>query len=323
MERWFDLQRYVTNWGTHRFMMRVPKRLVDEGALRKIFRDVDCVALRTTGGNVILDIQRDNIEAEDDWDDGSGWLAALAPLRADLLAGDLRACYLLWLTEVEAGGLAEDDREPMPGLGPITGALEALAALLDLDADLVEAASERPAEPPAPSARAVRKAVAAIPEDRKNELLVRVLDGDPLAARELRALVRDPSAPGPGAPRTVGDLQSRARTIRRAREARQAEQAGAERRRKAAEAEAADRTRRNGIARRGESVWGESVWGEIETQVERRNAAGYDCAASLLLDLRAIAGEQGSTEGFNARLRDIRDRHARKARFIKRIAALK
>ncbi len=71
------------------------------------------------------------------------------------------------------------------------------------------------------------------------------------------------------------------------------------------------------IARRGEGVWR-----EVETEIERRNSAAYDKAASLLLDLRAIAEERGTIEDFAGRLRLIRERHARKGRFIERLAAI-
>lgn len=73
----------------------------------------------------------------------------------------------------------------------------------------------------------------------------------------------------------------------------------------------------NAIARRGEGVWR-----EIETEIERRNAGGYERAASLLDDLRLIAKERGEIEAFARRLDAIRDRHARKARFIERLATM-
>ena len=57
----------------------------------------------------------------EDFDDGAGQLAALAPLRANLLAGDLRMFYLLWLTAVEADVFANDTPEPLPGVGPLDG----------------------------------------------------------------------------------------------------------------------------------------------------------------------------------------------------------
>jgi len=37
----------------------------------------------------------------------------------------------------------------------------------------------------------------------------------------------------------------------------------------------------------------ESVWREIETEIGRRNAAGYNKAASLLLDLHRSPGNKG------------------------------
>jgi hypothetical protein len=67
---------------------------------------------------------------------------------------------------------------------------------------------------------------------------------------------------------------------------------------------------------------GESVWREIEAEIERRNASGYDKALGLLMDLQAIAGERGLTEDFNRRLRAIRQRHAGKGKFIERLKAL-
>ncbi len=44
--------------------------------------------------------------------------------------------------------------------------------------------------------------------------------------------------------------------------------------------------------------------------------------ASLLFDLRVIASERGSEADFKRRLRAIRERHARKERFIERLEAL-
>ncbi|NJO53735.1 MAG: hypothetical protein HC829_01865, partial [Bacteroidales bacterium] len=93
--------------------------------------------------------------------------------------------------------------------------------------------------------------------------------------------------------------------------------AAAERKRRDEEAERARCARLATIERRGESVWQ-----EIEAEIERRNATGYDKAATLLADLRAIAETKGSTETFTRRLRTIRERHARKERFIERLKKL-
>jgi uncharacterized Zn finger protein len=83
------------------------------------------------------------------------------------------------------------------------------------------------------------------------------------------------------------------------------------------EAEKTRRARLLAIARRGEGVWR-----EVEAEIERRNAAAYDKAAELLLDLQALAKQQGTIEDFLHRLRAIREKHVRKERFIERLAAL-
>ncbi len=323
METWFDLHLYLANWGSRRLMIRWPARRVDRNLLGAFLGEGDCAALRSAGQNLILDVGVDDVESED-WDDGSGWLAALAPLRADVLGGDLRLFYLLWLTRVQAEIFEPDEPEPMAGIGPITGALEAFANFFDIDRDLVAAAAERSADPLAgqpASSEAVRLIIAGMTDREKTDLLGRLFDGDAHVASELRGFVRQRLASEieipPVATRTVGQLRVRAEAIRQARERAQAEKVAAEQRRRKEEAERSRRARLDAIRRRGESVWR-----EIEAEVERRNATGYDKAASLLLDLRAVSEEKGTREDFVRRLRAIRDRHARKERFIERLAKL-
>ena len=112
-------------------------------------------------------------------------------------------------------------------------------------------------------------------------------------------------------------MRARAKAIRQARERAMAEKAAAERKRREEETERSRRARLDAIVRRGESVWQ-----EIETEIERRNATGYDRATSMLLDLRAISKEKGAPEDFLGRLKEIRNRHARKERLIERLAKL-
>lgn len=267
MEQWFDLHLYLANWGTHRLIIKLPAQMIDRRGLDAFLEKVDCAVVRAVGAALILDITRDELDVDDDWDEEAGWLAALAPLRGELLSGDLRLLYLLWLIAVEDEVLQADEPEPLSGIGPMTEALETFAAFFGIDPDLVEAASEADI----------------LPDSR----------------------------------RTVGELRARALAIRRARERTQADKAAAERKRREREAEKARRMRLDAIIRQGDGVWC-----EIESEIERRNAAGYDKAMSLLFDLKTIAEEQGSIEEFQHRLRAIRENHARKGRFIERLAAL-
>jgi len=322
MESWFDLHLYLVNGGSRRLMIRLPKPLVDRYRLDAFLQEVDCATLRVVGENLILDICRDEMEFED-WDDGSGWLAALAPLRAEVLAGDLRLFYLLWLTAVQDEVFEADAPEPMPGIGPLTGPLEAFAEFFGIDPDLVQAAAERgaQAEPSALSADAVRAIIAAMPDPEKTLMLSKLYDGDAHVAVELRAKVRQHVAAERDAPpvvtRTVGELRARAAVLGLAREEAAARKREAERKRAAEEAEKARQARLTAIARRGEGAWR-----DVEANIARSNASAYDRAAALLIDLRAVAEDRGTLPDFEKRLRAIRERHARKERFIARLATM-
>jgi hypothetical protein len=318
MERWFDLHLYLANWGTRRLIMRVPKRFLNRADIDPFLRKVDWVEVQTSGDNMIVDIHRDRAEPDDDWDDGSGWLAALAPLRADVLSGDLRPFYLLWLRAVQDELVADNEVEPLPGIGPLTGALEAFAEFFDIDHDLVQAAAEIGAGDAPISKDSLREALAAIAEDEKTRLLLRLVEGDTHVAAELRSSIRNKhQALRSASHRTVSALRTQAQTIREARERAEAERREAERRRQAEKAEKARRARLKTLKQRGASVWR-----EIEQEIERRNVSGYDKAASLLSDLQALAAEEESKGDFARRLASIRTRHEKKGKFIARLIKL-
>jgi hypothetical protein len=205
----------------------------------------------------------------------------------------------------------------------MSASLEAFAEFFGIDSDLVEAAAERFTVVMASTvaAEAVQGIISAMTDADKTTMLSRRFDGDPHVAAELQATVRDRMASDTNAPpivaRTVGELRARAAAIGLARERAGAERLAAEHKRRVEEAEKARQARLLAIARRGEVVWR-----EVETEIDRRNAAAYDKAAGLLLDLQAVAKEQGTIEDFLRRLHAIREKHVRKERFIERLAAL-
>ena len=324
MERWFDLHLYLANWGTRRLMIRLPQRLVVRSRLDRFLRCVDIVGIRESGENLIVDIHYDDDEPSYTYDDDdTDCLAAMAPLRADVLAGDWRLFYLLWLTAVESGRLNDDDTEPLPGIGPLTAALEAFADFFGINQDLLHAAAESPLRANGElSAAEVRAVVAAIPDTEKTALLCRLVAGDPHVAVELRRKVREAAATTTAGrtdtgDRTVAELRTRAAEIRKQADAAAAARLEAERQRRARAAEAERRAGLVVVRRRGAAVWR-----EVATEIEKRSAGGYDRALALLLDLRALAQEDGTLATFSDRVRCLRDRHSRKLRFIERLQQL-
>ena len=252
----------------------------------------------------------------DDWDDSAGRLAALAPLRTDLLSGDLRLFYLLWLTAVQDERVPDTESEPLPGIAPLTGSLEAFAEFFYIDPDLVEAAAELHTNETAMSGNDMQRALAAIPEREKIGLLLRAVNGDTYVGAALRGRLRKKN-PAPATHRTAGTLRARAREIREERERANAERREAERRSEAAKAARAQRVRLKALKQRGSDVWR-----EVETEIERRNPTGYDSAISLISDLQALAVAEGNLDDFSRRIGSIRVRHERKGKFIERLNKL-
>jgi hypothetical protein len=86
------------------------------------------------------------VELEDELEDEASWPLPLALVRADLLGGDLRPLYLLWLLSVQRGERCGSATEPpRPGLGRLTGSLWIFAKFLRLNSDLLTVALETPA----------------------------------------------------------------------------------------------------------------------------------------------------------------------------------
>jgi hypothetical protein len=141
MERYFDLFLYLANWGSRRLSIRLPKSGLKPAGLKRFTAVNEDVVVRTAGDHLIVDVSCYELE-QDFCDRGEGWLDKLAALRGDLINGDLRLFYLLWLMPVEHGQVPDDAIEPLAGIGPLTPALKSFAQFFYIDRDLVEAAAE-------------------------------------------------------------------------------------------------------------------------------------------------------------------------------------
>lgn len=320
LEQHFDLFLYLANWGTRRLAMRLPRRLFEPAELIPFQLDTDLAVVRTAGDHVIIDITRDEVE-EEDRDDGGGRLAALAPLRAEVLSGDQRLFSLLWLIQVENGWIADEQVMPGPGIAPLSRAVAALAEFFGVDPDLLQAAADAAPEMPAQVAPAdVEAVIRSLPEDEKVALLLRLQAGDdPHVGTDLRRRCREALGGGlatrHGQP-TAGELRRTAECLAEDRHRAAAAREAAERARRAEEQAKARAHHLATLAKRGEAAWR-----EVESLIELRNASGYDKAAAMLADLGEIAGAEGRREAFSRRMGDLRIRHAKKGKFIERLDA--
>jgi hypothetical protein len=319
MERYFDAHLYLTNWGTRRIALRLPRNLLDPDTAATY-----CVGESAhswaTREHVILDLSTEDEDGDEEWWDSEGSLASIVPVRADLADGDLRLLYLAWLLCVQGRELDEDEPErPVPpGLGELSGPLRSLADFLRLDHDLLTMAAQASPTRTAkvPSTAALTKWVKGLPEADKDATIVRLLRGEDahLRAELLRRDAGGSGAVAVGGGRTVGELlagaESRCADRRRLAKERQA----AERARREQAAAAAREQRLNTLAAEQDRAWQ-----RVSALIDTKKPKEYDAAIQLLANLKALSERDRQTAAFVRRVRLLRQEHARKPSLLDRL----
>ncbi|HEY7983537.1 MAG TPA: hypothetical protein VID73_05175 [Ktedonobacterales bacterium] len=316
---YFDGFLYWANWGAPELALRFPPGVLPSTLLDGYDFD-ELVTYTRHADHDILDIHFGELEGPDEWVEYE--LAPLMALREELMDGDPRPLYLVWLASQELRGITDTEEYALdvpavpPGMGKLTAAQEALAELLQVpDALLAAAKRHSHAAPPAPALEDVAALVEQLPPERRSAYLVRLARQEPglgrLLARELRELSqRQPEArvatgaTEPAAERVqFGILFTESTAIREAdeRAARERERAARERHLRQVHDEPA------------------AHWERIEAAVERGSGAGYDQAADLLDELRTVAGHFAEAQQFSLLFRDWVRPHLRRPAFVKRL----
>ncbi len=322
MEKCFDAFLYLANWGARKVMLRIPGPVFDLKLVSHYLGGRHASA-KAKGENVVLEFWSDD-ESGGDWVDGDGWMPALITVRADLIRGDLRALYLGWLLDVQAGGIEDDALEPpVPaGLGELTGSLKSLADFLRIDDDLIEVAAQGSARLGAPAdVKELEAWVRDLPQADKDSLLMRLLGGEErhLSAELLRRFKR-----GRGGVSKFSDPPAKRRTAAALRSA--AERLSEEKRRKAQELEAQERKRRELQAAENRAIYLDklaqresTVWRDVEGLVGSLRPLDYDRAVGLLVDLRDLAARKGQAEEFQDRLEGLREHCSKRPSLLRRL----
>jgi hypothetical protein len=320
LEQYFDAFLYLANWGSHLFMLGLPRKLLDQETIAP-YCEGESLSCRSKGDKVILTFQSEDEEGE--WAEGEGWLASLLPIRADLLSGDYRALYLGWLGDVQSEELDDDQLEPpVPGgLKTLNASLDRLADFLRLSRELIVAAAEAsPGEQASGlSQEEFGKWILSLPNQEKDMLLLRLVEGgDPhrlaelrqQARRELRGDIK--SVEGPR--RTAGQIRERAEILATERKKIEVEKKARDlARRKKEEAE----KRKKHL----ESLAGKEgiLWNQVDELIATKQPKRYDEAVFLLRDLKDLAEFQNRMDLFYSRALDLVSAHLRKAILVDKI----
>lgn len=324
IRRYFDAHVYVANWCTCLLYLRVPKNVFDAESLRG-FKNQTVFSVEQTKTHWLLGWELNESDNYDRFaeEDGRGWMGRLAPLRDELLRGDMRPLYLGWLAGVSSGEVDEKAIEPLPppGLSRLTAAQQSLAEFMEVDEDLLAAAGHSDPQGSKPdSGSDVERDVwiAALPAAEKTAMLKLLLTGDAQQAErklKLRFLTWQREQQSVAKPetrrRTVADLHKLAASAAETRKRREAVQ------RKKAEAE---RQARRETYLRTLAADFERCWQIADKRAERGIASAYDEVKRSLVDLSDAYVLCATRADFDRKLVQFMARHEKRGALVRRLA---
>ncbi|MEY9929996.1 hypothetical protein ABH926_004638 [Catenulispora sp. GP43] len=324
MDLCYDAHLYFANWGTRILMLRLPLSLLDIETTAEYCND-ETFSSRRSDENIVLEFHSED-EGGEGWEEGWPSLASLIGIRAELAAGDLRALYLAWLAGVWFDGAeadADDALEPpVPaGLGQLTASQRALADLLRVDRDMLDAASsasDRIAEASHVGLdAAVDSWIRGLTTKQKDEALRRLLSDDhPKTRAEMLRAARPRNFGVSAAPRTLASLVAAASERAALRESARQQELDRQRALREEEARHQWESRLALLSDRGERPWA-----DVADLIAAKKPTSYDSAVRLLTDLAELSRRRGTSARFAERLAELRSTHQRKPSLIERLDA--
>jgi hypothetical protein len=321
MERFFDAHVYVANWMRAIFMVRLPMAALAKEAAEAVAVPY-ILNFKATKTHWIITWSLEESENYDRFgmEDGRGWMARLAPVRDELLRGDIRSLYIGWLAAATGEMLDDDEMEPLAvsGLGGLTSAQKALAEFLEVDPDLLAGAGmgSPAAQDTEVSRREMQKWIDALPREEVNSILKQLLEGTgQQAERSIRnrfaswrrgLQTGDTDAPR----RTVGELRrnaEKARLIRLEKQKRDRKQREIKRREKR---KAYLKNLSNDFPK---------AWASVKEPVERGSGRGYDEACRILVDIAEAYDLFATKKQFQKELKKFMAGHLRRKALIQRL----
>ena len=228
LRRGYDLHLHYANFGTRKLLVRLPSGLPNAEAAAPY---LDGESLRFEkdkkgpGGILCIEPFHESGDLDDLWEIDD-LVERFLPLRAEIIAGDLRPFYVAHLAATYSG--YQEDEEPTEGpvpagLNKLTDAQLALAELYGLDESLLAAAAR--GCPPLPPQRDPEKQHAQWlqnqPVEKKDEWLAQMMADAGSAVRaqiltEYRKSAGTADWPSVRLDRTIAELESTAEEIQRA-----------------------------------------------------------------------------------------------------------
>jgi hypothetical protein len=321
MERYFDAHVYVANWMTAIFKVRVPSEALAQGTIEAMASS-EAIDFKATRSHWIITWRLEESENYERFaqEDGRSWMARLAPVRDELLRGDLRSLYIGWLADVGVEMMDDDEVEPISvsGVGQLTSAQQALAEFLEVDEDLLAGAGM--GSPAAQDEEASHEEMDAwindLPGDEVKAVLKQLLSGrGQQAERALknRFAAWRRSLGGHASVtrrRSIGELRANAQAAERIR---------AEKQRHAQRQQEIKRRKERDAYLRNLSKDFLKAWKSVQRTVERGSGSAYDEACLALVDLSEAYKVHADNNRFQEELKKFMVDHMRRKTLVQRL----
>ncbi|MGQ1785258.1 MULTISPECIES: hypothetical protein [unclassified Saccharicrinis] len=192
VEKYFDAMFYVSNWGSQRLIFKIPNEFVDKKKIKQYC--TEGLEVYEYDNFVLIDIWSEDEDGRDGWVEGEGMLTSLISLREDIIAGDYRSLYLVWLKDsvddviYEYGNVDEESKEAdVPaGLNELNASLKEFIDVFQIDQDIISAASTVSAPLKSSTNIDYSNMVEKLTEKEKNEWLIRLITNEPLLSEKFK-----------------------------------------------------------------------------------------------------------------------------------------
>jgi len=315
MKDYFDIMLYMSNWGTRRLMFRIPSSLIDvEQVAPFCISEIIDHNFTDDRKNIILDLNFHDGE-HDDWIEGEGWLDELVFLREELIQGDFRVLYLVWLKAAEKALEMEEIDEntlepPVPnGLKQLSNAQKNYARYLDLDEAMINIASENCNDLQNDEIN-TEKWISKLSEEEKCNFLVRLSRKEKnlsiLLNRRLHEFAlkeQNQKIINFVEKRTISKLIELAKEWHQKKKKEEREKA-----------ELAHKKKLELLATKKTQVWN-----DIYSLIEEKKSRSYDKALDLLKALHELALSQGDFQTFRKHIEKIQHMYSNRPAMLRRI----
>lgn len=304
--KYFDAFFYISNWGTTRLVFKFPSNLADVRQLRQ-YCVMDGLDIIEKPECILLDICIEDEEGGGAWIEEEDWLTSLVSLRDDILSGDYRCLYLIWLKVCTEDVLNDwcnvDPGSPEPkvpdNLNSLSGVLKDFAEIFEIDKDAIAVASQNSLTLSPEKKDVLADGIHLLTSAEKDKFLVRLLQNEPLLNQKFKKRLKDFEDHKDDAPLETGrTVEAIVMAIRALKEKGKLDKARKNEEKRLAELDKLDKDEA-------------SLWIEIDQLIKEKKTKSYDEAIKILKELKKLSVHKNEQDDFIAKIKTIQQKYSR------------